>query len=75
MQPITGELPLKRKRIRIKWLKPIRLSPITDGKTNNWNIGRLEYWNDGFKQEMEKAFVIPQYSINPLSIIPKLFHR
>jgi hypothetical protein len=66
MQPITGGQPLRRKKIRIKWPKPIRLSPITGGKTNNSNIGELQYWNDGFKQEMEKAFVISQYSIIPL---------
>jgi len=33
--------------------------------SRDWNIGRLEDWNDGFKQGKKEVWLIPQYSIIP----------
>jgi hypothetical protein len=75
MQPITGGLRLKRKKIPIKWLRPIRLSPITGGKETT---GILENWNTGMMgsgQKRKKSLVSLNIPLFHYSIIPKLFHH
>jgi hypothetical protein len=66
MPPITGGLRSKRKRTPIRWLRPIRPLPITDG---NGTIGIMEYWSSGVMGQNKKGFLsfpIFQYSSTPI---------
>ena len=69
MQLITGELPLKRKKIHIKWLRPTRPSPITGGKETT---GILEDWNTGMMGSDEKRENFFDSSIFHDSTIPSI---
>jgi hypothetical protein len=65
MLPITGGLQSKRKRTPIRWPRPIRPLPITDGKIR---IGVMEYRSNGVEKRrmfLFDAVPIFQYSTTP----------